>query len=87
MRVSPAAERVAYRKKSQFRKEKVYETLAQVSIPFGMLKPGKKNSPSPTPPFFRLLSLTMLLSRFLINSICFADSSAGMCLDKAVQAL
>ena len=56
-------------------------------LPFGMLKPGNRNSPSPTPPFRRLASLTILARRFFMYSTCLTSSSAGTCVDSAVNAL
>jgi hypothetical protein len=55
--------------------------------PFGMLNPGRRNSPSPTPPFLLLASLTILAIRFLMYSMSFTSSSAGTFFDKAANAL
>lgn len=42
-----------------------------------MFRPGRRNFPSPTPPFLLLASLTIVAMRFPINSICWTSSSAG----------
>mmetsp|Transcript_9987 Transcript_9987/g.20241 ORF Transcript_9987/g.20241 Transcript_9987/m.20241 type:complete len:207 (+) Transcript_9987:1168-1788(+) len=47
------------------------------SSPLALLKPGIRNSPSPTPPFLRLDSLTSELMRFLQKSRWWTSSSAG----------
>jgi hypothetical protein len=47
------------------------------SRPFFLQKPGIKNSPSPTPPFFLLASLTKLLIKLWENSTCLTNSSGG----------
>ena len=47
------------------------------SSPFFLQKPGIRNCPSPTPPFFLLASLTKLLIKLWENSTCFTSSSGG----------
>ena len=61
---------------SSFSKNRV-KTIDQKHLPFGILRPGKKKSPSPTPPFRYRASLTILPIKSLMYLMCLTSSSTG----------